>query len=436
MKWLWTLVLVAYCFVVHFGILFRFSSGEEAAFGLSTLLAVLMIITGVPKIGQQLTTNPFLRAFALLFAWIACSSLLSPTGVMTAYYRLAQLVLYLALAAVIASWEFTEKRLAIVFHVISVAVLLSCGLTIIDFMGWVNVPYCNDVSIFAGRKDRIGGLLGSSVEQAGGFFPRRTAMAAFLCLSITSLTILAISLRGVFKRLFYAGAAGTAVIAVFLTHNRSCIISVLFGLVLYVTFTKSLTVQQRVKSLVFGATIAVGVLAVAFIYFPKHVEVYATKLSFLTSADTRHDAQVKGDSLRMDVFYTILNQLTKNPAGNGFGWVPTEKHGLTNPHNIISSWIWAAGAFAIVWLIPFSWIAYRTLTTQPSASDALLPYADALRCSIAAFFLTCMAHEVLATGLAWIFIGILISIQQRDSVLAQHSLMQRYYPGYQIGTYG
>ncbi len=428
MNWFWTLILLAYCLVVHFGVLFRFGTGE-AALGVSTVLAFGILFSALFKIPGQVRKTPIFWLFFLLFGWIALSSILSPTGILAAYMRLGQVVLYLGIAAALSTWEFPEKRLRLVAYILGIAVITSCGLTIVDHLGWVNVPYCNSVGIHAGHSSRIE-TLGTTtyVERAGGFFARRTAMAAVLSISITALTILALSKTTLLRRLFYAAAAGAGAIAVLLTHNRSCVAGIGITLALYFVLNTRLTMQQRAKAVILGSLLLVGVFFVAKSYFPTHLEIYQNKLSFqFSQEDERSKNQVSADSLRSETFLAALDGITDNPFGNGIGYIPTETYGVVSTHNVITSWIWAAGVFAIVWLIPFTVVAYRTLLSNAHSNfnEQMAPYFDAIRFAWIAWFIHCMAHENFSTGLAWVFIGILASMQRKNAEETQYLMAQR-----------
>ncbi|MCA9230515.1 MAG: O-antigen ligase family protein [Planctomycetales bacterium] len=420
-----TLVLAAYCFVVQFGTLFRYGS-SEIALGVSTLLALLILLLGVNKIPGQIRQSTVFSWLAVLFGWFVLSSYLSPTGYLAAYYRLAQLILYLAMAAAVCSWGCTEKRLRAITLSVAIGLLISSGLTIIDYKGWVNVPRCNE--FVAGDFMEEGS--GSYVMQAGGFFPRRTAMAAFFSLSAAMSLIMALTTRGWLGKSIYGAAGVCGILAILLSHNRSGVLSIIAGVGAYLLFTKSISFNKRLKVISVSTVLGMGILVVAFTYFPDHVEVYKRKLPFLfpESSDHYSDSQSSSDSVRWQNLESAFKSIASNPVGNGLGNVYNPERGYMNAHNSFTSLLWAGGAITLLWVIPFSISAFKLLFVNVNVPPNTAHYFDAFRFAMVGFFLHNMAHDSLGTGIFWIFLAAVISIRQQEQQSLNTMQVYRYYP--------
>jgi len=432
MKRLHVYVLAAYCFVVHFGNLFRFSSAETAL-GVSTLLGLLLAFSAFNRVPQQISKTPMFKMFAILFVWAFFSSAMSPSGVITAYKSLGILILYLFMSASVSTWEFEKKDLSLVAKFLAAGLLLSGGLTLIDYLGWVNVPYCNQVV----SGSHIGSdTSGSYVMQAGGFFPRRSAMAAVFSLSIAASVVIAISEKSWLAKAFYSVSALTGILSVMLTHNRSSVLAIGLALVGYVLLNNTFSMSRRVKIAALAGGFSVVAIVLALIYFPAHVEVYKKKIASLLGGSEH--TMTSSDHVRVEMLQNTLKSMASNPMGHGFGPVHSVSGRFagkfTDPHNLLTSWLWAVGAFAFLWLVLFLRTAFLTVIRAVEMRPELVPYYDAGRVALMAWFFHNMAHNSFGTGLAWLLLGIVISLRQRaKSELQYYQWQQNYYRTAQFG---
>jgi len=408
-----TLVLASYCFVVQFGNLFRYGSGE-GTFGVSTGLAVLIIFLGISKIPNRISSTPVLSGLALLFGWFILSSSLSPTGYIGAYTRLGQLILYLCMAASISSWDFTEKRLKIVVYSMAVGLLFSSGLTIVDYQGWADIPHCNDVSV----STRIEGSTTTWIAQAGGFFPRRSAMAAVYSLSVTLSAIMALTTRNWIEKALFAAAAGIGGLAILLTHNRSAVFAIASALLAYLFFSKSFAFGRRIKVIFLSGVMVIGLFIVASAYFPEHLDVYKRKLPLLFPEASKDysESQSRSDSVRLQNLKIAFKEIASNPIGNGLGRIRNPDWGYMDSHNNFTSLLWAGGAFTLLWIVPFSLCTFKSLFSNVNMPPDALKYFDAFRFAIFGFFVHNMAHSSLGTGLFWISLAVILSIRHQGIV--------------------
>ncbi len=418
-----TFALAAYCLVVQFGSLFRASSGI-GTLGVSTGLVVLIIFFGFNRIPGQIWRVPVFSGFALLFGWFAFSSFLSPTGSLGAYLELGRFVLYLCFATVVSSWDFTDKRLKIVVYAVTIGLLLSSGLTIIDYRGWVNVPRCNEVVISSevdSRTDRV--------TQAGGFFRTRSAMAAVFSLSVTMSLIMALATPGWREKALFAAAGASGSLAIILSHNRSGLIAIALAMLVYLFFSKSFDLGRRMKLLALSSAMGIGLLVVLSVYFPNHVRVYKSKLPlfFPEASQGYNESQRRGDAVRYENLITAFEELASNPIGNGLGRILHSERGYKNTHNSFTTLLWAGGVFTLLWVVPFSIRAFKLLFANANMPPGSLHYFDAFRFALVAFLINSMAHDSLGTGLFWIFLAVLINIRHQGAASLNAMQSFRYY---------
>jgi len=425
MSKLLTIALAVYCFVVQFGHLFKISSGA-GTLGVSTGIVVLIIFMGFSKIPGKIRSVPVFAGFALLFGWFILSSSLSPTDPRGAYIGLGRLMLYLCLAAAVSSWHFTENRLKVFSYSVAIGLLFSSGLTIVDYRGWVNVPRCNErviASEVESSSDRV--------TQAGGFFRSRSSMVAYFSLSVTMSLIMALTTQEWKGRALFVASGISGSLAIFLSHNRSGIVAIMFAMLVFLFCTKSFDSRKRMQIFALSGVMGIGLLIILSLYFPNHIRVYKSKLPMIfpnasavsNQSASQSDAS-RSDGVRIGNLITALKEIGSNPIGNGLGRILTSDKGYKNTHNSFTTLIWAGGAFTLLWAVPFSIRAFKLLFANADIPPDARCYFDAFRFAVVAFFFNCMAHDSLGTGLFWIFLAVLISIRYQGG--ADLNAMQRF----------
>ena len=422
MQLILSLMLAAYCFVVHFGMVFRFGSGE-GGFGLPTVLAVMLIFSGLFEAPRRIRNTPIFLSITALFAWVIFSSALAPTGILGAYLSLAKKFLYLMLAVSVASWQFDSKRLKIVSMGIALGLLVSGGLTIVDHMGWAKIPMCNEVV----KGSEIEGQA-SHIEQAGGFFPRRTSMAAYFSLSVTYVSILALNRAGLLPKLFYGAISLCGMVTIMLTHNRSALVAVVGAVVAYVMFSNLLSMARRIQIFFMGTVLLFGMIAVMVIFLPDQFAVYKDKFSPYVSDEQKLDSTLsdRGDSARIVIAMYVFESLSTNPFGNGFTKLPVKDEGRST-HNSLITLVWAGGFFTLIWFIPFLLSLWKSVYSKVQIGPDQATYFDALRFSMLAFLAHNMAHDSIGTGLFWAMLAMVVGVREHSAAALAYFDWQRFY---------
>lgn len=386
-----------YVFMAQFGNLFRISAGEGVP-GLATLVGLALILFGTFRVLRVLLGVSIYQLIAFLFAWIAISSLFSVDSLANAYRTLGMMFGYLMLSAVVCGSAITDIALRRLWVFIALGLGISSGLTIIDYLGVIDVPRNNDLGVVS----RLGF---EEVTQASGFFPRRSAMAAVFSISITGVLIAGLLARSYVEKFLFLGCGLAGTFCILLTHNRSGVLSALLALAGYVIFSRRLGLTKRMRVVVGGALATLLTVTIMYFYFPSHLDVYLKKLA-LFSPDA--DLEVsRSDYARIQLFIASIQSLVTHPAGHGFGAVYLPNYGYKAAHNIFTGLIWAAGFMFFIWLPAFLFLVRLNLRRlrRVIKPETRSPFIDATLCSLVAWVLNNMTHDSLATGTAWVVFG-------------------------------
>lgn len=396
------LLLCMYGLLVQFGNLFRMSGTNDADAGLSTIVAILIIVFGGLRLINIIIMRPELYLVMLLALWTATVDYLSTYTEYHSLFSSLSIAIYAALTAAVVRVFSIPKTLPVLWIVVAFGVGLSGSISIIDYIGFYNFPYVNDVVIETDFDHE-------RVTQASGFFPTRSAMAAIFSLSIGGLFVLALMSKGILLRTYFLLAGVSGFVCLMLTHNRSGILGVLIAVTFYLFFSRRMSLVRRVKVLTLAVMATVAFSFFMIEYFPSHVNVYYEKLIYMFDDSAKVD---ESDYGRLLIFKSVIASLLENPLGNGFTNIPVEGIGLINPHNVITSIIWSAGVVGILWLIVYGFVIYRLIkkVIVVSNANANRNYIDITILGLGAWMLGNMAHNSLSTGLAWIFLGVLISV--------------------------
>lgn len=402
-------LLMLYAFLAPLGNLARFST-MEAGYGATTILLLLVVaINGLPSL-RILLRDRLLFSLALLTAWMAMASFVSPNfrGAIGGWVNFALYVLF-ACAAYRVNWTAaTLYRLALFFVL---GGFLSSSLTIVDFFGLLDVPRVNE-----GAAGYTATGLGA-VLQASGPFARRSAMAAYFALVIPLAVQLFRYVRAAPRlgRLFCVATAATASIALLLTHNRAG----LLGAWLAVALMSLMTARSPMKFLrllASGAIVGMFVVWVLVTYFPAQLVVYEALLQLSDAEAVGPFITRDSDQIRVMLFKHALRSLASNPIGNGYSLVTgLPDHPNADAHNIITQIIWATGVFGIGWLFYFGGALVqrlRHLLTKDALKDPTRRYGIVLTTGLLGWLVCGMMHQILGTGMAWLLGGALIKLSK------------------------
>jgi len=394
-----TYLIGLYAFVVCFGNIFKFTAGESSA-GVSTVILFIILISKLPTIPSQLfRNNVFLFTFIALVMSLL-SAQFHPGDISRATQGSFILLTYLLVAVATSAVNFSVTELRTIFIFLAIGLGLAGILTVIDYIGIANIPGANESNIATeiGR-DRI--------EQAGGFFSRRSALAAFTALAAPMIFILSVyEKKGTISLLLVlCGLSG--MLALFLSHNRSGIFAVIICMLLFLAFTRRFNISNKIKLSIIIFLISLVALIALYTYFPDHISVYTSKLSRIMPNTSKQISE--SDYSRVYFFIEALKSILDSPIGHGFAPMYTPKYHFLSPHNAFSYLIWAIGIFAFI-IFPFVIIKIRHSLNQGMRNAIYSPYAEAIKYGLLAWLLNNMAHSSIGMGLFWIYLGIAIGI--------------------------
>jgi len=402
-NWLLFFPLVCvYVVLVHFGSLFRFSA-EENARGPSTYIVLALVALGIGRIARAFVTEKLIFwTLTALVIYVAVTTALLPLP-LAALNAPLEFAGYVLLAAAISRTRWRRSQISTIWILMAGGLLVSSSLTIVDYIGMIDVPYNNEAT----TSTTAAGL---KVWQASGFFPRRSGMAAFFGLSITGSLVLALAHESFRARLYFLAAASSGLLCLFLTHNRSGVFAAIFVIAIYTLLSPRFKGSRRINILL-GASVAGGLLlTVVILLFPDHLTVYVAKLGFIGLADETWSS----DRYRVDLFVAAIRSITENPLGNGFTKISLSSGLAMNPHNVVTAIIWATGIFSFIWLPLFAAAVYLALSGRLENRSDRAPLrveSDALTFALFAWLVGGMTHNILFTGLAWIMFGLMLSIR-------------------------
>jgi len=403
-RWIYAPLIVMYVVSVQFATVTR-SPSTETDSGLSTAVMALLLVVAPLRGLRGLLTEPLLWGVLILLLYLIVPTAMAGGGV--PLFRLAMMSAYLLVAASVSRCTFSKEQYGVIFNALAASLLISAFLTIVDFMGLVDVPYCNEIT-FDTKLD------GTRTEQASGFFDHRSAMAAVFSIAITSSAILAVTTDRMRSRLLYSLAATLGLIALFLTHNRSGVLGSILVVGFFAVFSRRFTRSQRVWLLGTAGLASVFLLGVIGVLFPEHLDVYVAKLGFLGLADRTWES----DSLRVDFFIFALQSLGTNPLGHGLSKLEFYPGVFISPHNVITAIIWAGGLFSLCWLLVYGAVVAAYLSRMhrifAGRNAAWSATTEASAYSLLVWIVNGMTHQTLATGLAWLLLGLFLASVRTD----------------------
>jgi hypothetical protein len=387
--------------LVHFGSLVKFSA-EETSRGPSTFIVLTLVVLGARRVVRAFLSERVFWVLGILLIYLVI-----PTAIGASRTRsvtgLTELIGYVLMAAAVSRIRLVGSQLLIFWVCLAAALLLSSGLTLVDQAGIVDVPYNNEFT----TETRVDG---EAVEQATGFFARRSGMAAVFALTISGSLALALAHGSLRVRLYFLTAGVTGLLCLFLTHNRSGVLGSAAVVALYALLSPRFRGFRRIGIVMAAAILGATSIALVARYYPEHASVYLAKLGFIGLAETTWES----DLYRIDLFYAAIRSLAVRPLGNGFTHIIIPGGISMSPHNVVTMIIWAAGLFSFIWLPLFGVTVYTYLGRRfgnRSAGSSLSVESDAVTCALFAWLVNGMTHNSIFTALAWMLFGVMISIR-------------------------
>ena len=406
-------LLCIYVMVVQFGSLGRYSDAESS-FGLSTVIVAIFVLFGMQRLVWATIGERVFWVIGLLLLYLVIPSVMSEEPIKS-LLMLLQVACYIALAAVASRTFLSRSQVFTLWVCIAAGLFVSAALTIVDFAGLVDVPHNNDLWLTT----KVGA---EQVEQASGFFMRRSGMAAIFSIGIAGSLVFALAHASLAVRLFFLVTGSTGLLCVFLTHNRSGVLGPLAIVMVYALVSPRFRGLRKIGMLMVSIVIGMSFFFFIVRYYPEHASIYTAKLGFLGLSDTTWES----DYLRIDLFIAAMRSMGSKPLGNGFSMVRLPSGIWLNAHNVVTAIIWAAGIFSLVWLPIFAATVFSYFRGTPSRRGGVRRPSsvenDAVMCGLFTWLANGMTHNSLQTGLAWLLFGVLISGRYFSARLAPDSV--------------
>ncbi len=388
-------LLCIYCFVISFGNAFR--GTEEASSGLPTyIIGMFLLLNFFTAISLIVRTQYFIL-LSILFVLLFLSGFMNPFDIIESIKSSFLLLSYIIMTVSVYSLRLNNESIYILYLFIALGIFFSCFITIIDYFNIYDFIGVNDLSY-------VSSLDGLKVVQASGFFPRRSAMAAYFSLLLPVCFVIAFSNYSFKYKLFFLFSGLLGCISLLLTHNRSGLIAVGFSIIMYFIFIdKRISIKSLIAKLPVLVVIALGIWLFGESYLQEHVDIFLVKILQAPTDDS--------DYIRVAYFLGAFENMLNHPVGQGFGMVYLDGYGINNTHNIFSSILWATGLPGLIWLFIFSFISIK-MFSYPSkflfGETKTLFYSSSF--GLFAWLINSLAHDDIGTGMAWILFGVVLSL--------------------------
>lgn len=401
-QYLTWVLLSAYIFVVCFGRYFRFGAAESGL-GVSTCIFVCVILLHITRSVETVFKDPLIGVFAALALWCGISAVFYPGEYLGSVIKSITFLGYVLFAASIVRLSIQNKTIVLFALAATTGLFLSSAITIVDYFGVYNFSGVNESYI-------VSKVTGDEVQQAGGFYSRRSAMAAYYSLLVPFVFVSLYSGKNILLKAYKLSAVGVGFLALFLTHNRSGILAIIIALIVFMLIDKQKSIASKARVIVSAVIVVAIALTTLLVLLPEHFDVYANKLGRLMPGESQYISQ--SDYARVFFFQEAMKGLLTNPMGHGFGLMYTDEYGFLSPHNMFTYVVYASGFFAFFWLYIFMREMFRKMKVSRVLKnidkDA---YYVAIGCfvSIVSWLVNNMAHNSFSTGLFWLFMGLLIN---------------------------
>lgn len=383
-----------YCFFIPFGDVLR--RGEEASLGLASLLIAGFVLISINRHMLAALMHPLALVLSAMIFLSVVGLISYPGNFVAGLTRTAATYFYVVVLVAAVSIETRGDELDRIINFLVCGMLVASTIAIVDSLGFYKFSFLKDAAT-ASKVD------GQQIEQAGGFFSRRSAMAAVYAVAVPLMAVIGLKKNTLVMRCLYLAASSVSWIALFLTHNRSGVLAIVAVVLWYIVYYSEGSLAKRLGSSLITVVVAGAFFAVVSIYFSEDLFVYVEKLSFLVEKDGEAS---RSDASRIYFFIEAIKSLGSSPLGNGFTLMYTDLYGFKSPHNIITYLIWATGVLSFVWL-PLLFVQFKkSLRSNRYKTSSSEFYVLAIKLGVISFMLNNMTHNSFNTGIFWLLLGL------------------------------
>ena len=394
-------LIYVYTFLVCFGDFQRFGA-ERGGVGISAILLIILVLMHSGKVITRILSEPILKVILFMIAFSILGIPFYPGEVTAPLIYSAILLFYLAAAAAVCSISFNETHVGAVVFWAVIGILVSCIITLIDHFGVYNFPGVNERQIATI-------YIYTEIKQATGFFPNRSALAAFLSLLLPIFFVTAFYQNRVFQPLYFFTVIVGAT-TLLMTHNRSGLIAITLSCIYFLLKYLARRVHQRTVLIIAIPFVAVLLFNLVLYYFPEQLAVYSRHLYITGGLDSGIS---ESDYSRIYFFLESLKSILTAPFGHGFSKMYTQKYGLVSQHNVVTYIIWSTGVLSFIWITLIA-LKLKQLFHVTPPFNGWDKHLIALKIGFGSWLLNNMAHNSINMGMVWIILGLSIYVWHRS----------------------
>lgn len=324
----------------------------------------------------------------LIFVMLALASTLIYNATSASILFSFRFIVYFFLVVYIGGVKHNSTTIENVFLFFYSTLIIINIISIIDYLGFVDIPFVNEYTYDLSISDDF-----NKVSDMNSIYRNRSQYSVFLGLTFP------ISLYYLGKnRMIYKFMFLITIISILLCLSRGVMLSaVILLLIKY---------RKRLLKKIFKSFIYIGII---FSIILSIVPTYYGVIEKRFNAQEGSIQLSKGDELRISSFTETMEEIHFHPIGYGWGnfYSKLLKQENRNPHNSYVTIIRAAGIIGIIliFIVILTELKYLKLYRSIVPNNVIL---DTLLMML--FFM--VTHDILATTLIWVYIGILLSTKR------------------------
>lgn len=396
-------LLLGYFLLVPTGNLLRFINDERQ--GVATLLLGTLLLL---NLALSLVVLPREPVYILVTAFTLWSLTLTVYGAVlesSSFYSPLIFMAYVLLSTSLAYFSYFSPGETIrkYYFAAACAGALFSVATLLDYYGVINV------GLAAVEMSTIGANQVLTAELEGQFSDRST-YGGIIAILAPGWFVLMMESKTRWHSLLYALATAGTFLLLLYTHHRM-IVLVMVGIVL--SYTLGNVARNKRRWLLMLLVMA----GVAWFVARDSNIVTAMQIKFGEAFSTA-SSQGQSDLVRVELLRISVENLLRNPIGNGWTKLPLSPVQDKGAHSAYTQIIWAGGLVGVITLVLLALAVlktylplYRQTTAEQKSVVRPLVY------SLLGWAIFAMGHQALSIGVGWILLGLLVGQLRKFSSL-------------------
>ena len=247
-----------------------------------------------------------------------------------------------------------------------------------------------------------------------GQFSNRSTYGGIIAILAPGWFILTMESKNRWHSVVYALATAGTFLLLLYTHHRM-IVLVMAGVAVFYTLGN---VNKNKRRWLIMILLAVGV---TWLVSRDSNVVTAMQIKFGEAFSTA-SSQGQSDLVRVELLRLSVENLLRNPIGNGWTKLPLSPVQEMGAHSAYTQIIWAGGLVGVITLVLLAftvlkiyWPLYRQATGEQKGVARPLVY------SLLGWAIFAMGHQALSIGVGWILLGLLVGLLRKFASLGDRS---------------